>query len=165
MKMKTKKQIVIFLMLMLTACGGGGDEQGGDPSPGTNNRLEGNWDITMIENQNTCPGPAFNGFFDDDWTIVVNGSNMTLQVGDSQFIFEGAVSSSDENFSFVGDYSYPDQIDPTCIYDATLTVDGSFIDEDTISGAALLSVIWSGTCLTPGQCQRGGNYQVIRMTL
>ena len=164
---KLRRLLVLGMMtVVLVACGSGGTNGGGgDDLPGVCGQLAGQWRITVTEDQNSCPPPAYDGIWDEDWTISISGSSMTIKIGNSQFVFQGAVVCTNSAFQFAGEYSYPDGSDPDCIYDATLVVEGTFNDQDEFSGLADVIVFWQGGICDPADgCQRGGDLEAVRIS-
>lgn len=165
----TKKRIVMFKRLMQTLCfvciliigslliiatgGGGGDGNGDDCA-----QLSGVWMINVPSPQNNCPGPALQGIWDEDWTISLSSSMMTLRIANSDFLFEGPLTCNGSSFSYTGVYSYPDIVDPNCIYTATLSLSANFFPEQHFIGSVTLEVFGIGGICDPGiRCETSGS--------
>ena len=170
----TKKRIVIFKRLMQILCfvgilivgslliiatggNGGGDGNGDDCA-----QLAGVWMINVPSPQNNCPGPALQGIWDEDWTISLSSSMMTLRIGNSDFLFEGPLTCNGSSFSYTGVYRYPDIVDPNCIYTATLSLSADFSTEQQFIGSVTLEVFGIGGICDPGiRCQTGGSVTAV----
>lgn len=154
--------LLIGSLLIITT---DGCYEGNSDGSGNNcSQLAGVWAINVSSSYNTCPPPSYQGIWNENWTISLSGSTMTLRIGNStylgkpHFLFQGSLTCDGSSFTYNGVYTYLDVADETCEYTALLSLNGNFTTAQQFTGTVKIDVSWAGgICDPPSSCKTGGS--------